>query len=107
MRDLFGYPMTRTRDPETSRLASRIIEPKLGTLYWGVLETLRDNGPLCHVEIARLMGKREGSISPRMKPLRQAGLVALTGEMRRPPNAAPGEEYKITREGLDVLMGVV
>jgi hypothetical protein len=71
----------RRGDPETSKRAAFHLHP--GGIYMAILDALRGHPHgLTIAELANVTGRKEVSISPRMKPLRLAGLVREAGERK-------------------------
>jgi hypothetical protein len=81
-RALFDNACGRARknDPETSKTAARSIKPRL--LESLVIAALQDYGPMTTSVIAEIVRVPRDSISPRMKPMEQRGLVVRTSEKR-------------------------
>lgn len=67
--------LARTDDPDTSHDAARNLGPKLQKLERDVLDTITGMGGATTKEIAGLLGVARDSISPRIKPMRERGLV--------------------------------
>lgn len=79
-------PRARATDPETAKSAARAIESKVNKLQAIVLEHLKAHpGGATTREIAEAAGIEWTSISPRMRPLADRGLVIDSGEIRRSP----------------------
>ena len=86
----FSPPLARNTDPDTSHAAARRVTTKVDGLESRVVEALRVPGArsgLTAPELAVLLGERDGSISPRMKPLENKfgkgiGLVRRLSERR-------------------------
>jgi hypothetical protein len=80
----FTPPRARRSDPDTSCTAAKRAASSQGALLRAVLGALleRDDG-LTAIELAILIGARDGSISPRMVELERVGLVRRTGAKRR------------------------
>lgn len=72
--------LARRTDPDTSRAAAA----KVGTaiLESIVLQHLRRQGPATTLEIAERTGIDRVSISPRLRPLANRGLVRESGQRR-------------------------
>lgn len=68
----------RRSDPGTSHAAAATIDAK--SLAGQVLADLRDRGPGTSHEIAERMGLQLVTVSPRMKPLEDAGKVRRAGK---------------------------
>jgi DNA-binding transcriptional ArsR family regulator len=68
----------RRRDPETSQLAAGKV--KGARLADHVLDELRVNGPGTSHELAERMKRSLVTISPRLRPLADAGLVEALGK---------------------------
>lgn len=72
---------TRKNDPETSRRAAgKVNARKLNTL---VLNALRYAGPMTTEEISIVIKRKLQSVTPRMAPLANKGLIRNTGKTRR------------------------
>lgn len=72
---------TRSTDPVTSRrAASRVNVKRLNTQILGALRSL---GPMTTEEISKAIRRRLQSVTPRMAPLANKGLVRNTGKTRR------------------------
>jgi hypothetical protein len=84
---LFGGPVARRSDPETSWQAARSVDPlKLRATQREILWVLRNWGPLTDEEIAVLVGPDSQSPSglrTRRRELVDAGLVVDTGRRRK------------------------
>ena len=82
--DLFAW--ARRNDPDTAHAAARSLSSEtLARLQRLVCDTLAVHPEgLTTTEIAQLGGLPRDSISPRMKPLTEGGLVADSGERRAP-----------------------
>jgi len=79
----FSPPRARRSDPDTAHTAAKRVAPKVGALECAVVGALRRHpAGLTAPEIAQMVGARDGSISPRIKPLRKRGLVADSGQRR-------------------------
>ena len=81
--ELFAQePIARARatDPETSKLAARILKPQ--PIEAIVLHYLKVCGPSTTAEISEGTGVALITVSPRMKPLEERGLVVRTAERR-------------------------
>jgi DNA-binding transcriptional ArsR family regulator len=76
---LWDQARTRGNGPDTSRAAARRVQA--GKLAQLVLDTLR-RGPMTTRELAAATGKDRVTISPRLRPLAQAGKVRDTGIRR-------------------------
>lgn len=78
-----AVPRARNTDPSTSHAAAGGIGTN-GALHLAelVVAALQEHGPMTTHEIAELTGQTVVTISPRIKPLREAGLVAATGDRR-------------------------
>jgi hypothetical protein len=71
----------RRADPATSKRAALHLRP--GGIYAAILDALRGRPEgLTIAELANVTGRKEVSVSPRMKPLRLAGLVRKAGERK-------------------------
>ena len=71
----------RRRDAITSKRAAQKMRP--GGLYAAILDALAANpAGLTIAELAYVTGRKEVSISPRLKPMREAGMVREHGERR-------------------------
>jgi hypothetical protein len=71
----------RTTDPVTSsRAAARVNVKRINGLIIGVL---RSRGPMTTEEISKAIRRRLQSVTPRMAPLANKGLVRNTGKTRR------------------------
>lgn len=81
MKDLFGdtpYPaLARHTDLATSKEAAKRVDPLVTKLMNAVAADIRRCGfdGATWNEISRRTGIDKGSISPRFKPLREAGLI--------------------------------
>ena len=76
-------PLARRSDPDTSHDAARRIEPAVSSLEMRVVGALLSHpAGLTAPEIAVLLGKKDGSISPRMPRLEDEKRARLTGEDR-------------------------
>lgn len=84
--DLFARrPLSRRTDPPTSAAAAASIAGALPQLEQEVLAVLRargEQGATTH-ELAALMGASLVSVSPRIAPLRERGLVRDSGQRRK------------------------
>ena len=69
----------RRTDPEPSHTAARSLKPRM--IESLVLHALRKFGPMTSHEIAALTGLELVTVSPRLKPLEERGLVRR-GEVR-------------------------
>ena len=81
--DLVDWLAGRTRktDPKTSRAAAgKVNVRRLNTL---VVNALRSGGPMTTEEIALVIRRRLQSVTPRMAPLANKGLIRNTGRTRR------------------------
>jgi DNA-binding HxlR family transcriptional regulator len=79
----FKSAKARRSDPETSKQAAISLDPtETETL---VLEVIRlfPEGCIFDDILRELPTIREGSISPRLKPLTKKGLIEETGELRK------------------------
>lgn len=74
---LFEYAHARPSDPITSHRAAKSIERRMAPLMAAVLDAIRSRGDLGATwdEIAHITKLDKGSISPRLKPLRERGLI--------------------------------
>jgi DNA-binding MarR family transcriptional regulator len=75
----------RKHDPETAKTAARSIKPRLlESLVLGIMRSQQVGIPygMTTSEIANATGLPRDSISPRMKPMEQRGLVVRTSERR-------------------------
>jgi hypothetical protein len=81
----FSPPRARRSDPDTSHAAARRAAAFADSLGGRALEALQAAlpGGLTAPEIAVRLGARDGSISPRIKPLRKRGLVVDSGDERK------------------------
>lgn len=71
----------RKTDPATSRrAASRVNVRRINTM---ILNALRAVGPMTTEEISKVIRRRLQSVTPRMAPLAEKGLVVNTGKTRR------------------------
>jgi hypothetical protein len=79
----FNQPRARRSDPETSKQAALSLDPTETERI--VLEVIRlfPEGCIFDDILAELPTFREGSISPRLKPLTKKGLIEETGELRK------------------------
>ena len=79
----FTQPRARRSDPETSKQAALSLDPTETERI--VLEVIRlfPEGCIFDEILAELPSFREGSISPRLKPLTKKGLIEETGELRK------------------------
>ena len=69
-------PLARASDPATSKAAAYAFTFKAGSLCERIVEHLRTYGPADTDTLAARLGVRLVSVSPRMRPLVDAGLVA-------------------------------
>ena len=76
--NLFAY--ARNADPETSHQAANSVDAN--ALEERALLVLRTEGNLNTKEMSELTGIHVNSLSPRMKPLEEKGLVRRTNERR-------------------------
>ena len=99
-------PRVRTSDPATSHAAARALEPKLGHLQMRILGTLNSaySRGCTTGEIARSIGEPRDSISPRMVPMEDLGLVARTGDTRKLEGGRQQEVWRITERGVSWYM---
>jgi len=65
--------LARRRDPETSQRAARMVNAN--SIAGRILEALRDHGPATSRDLAKRLNIDLVSVSPRLKPLEDAGLV--------------------------------
>lgn len=72
------FARARSSDPGTSHAAAKSFDA--GSLALQVLADLRDRGPGTSHEIAERMGIQLVTVSPRMKPLEDAGKVERDGK---------------------------
>ena len=83
-KDLFGNPIgkgayARNTDPDTSQDAARRAVFWVQKLEADVLRALKESGTwMTSLAIAAAVGQDKWSISPRMKPLEEKGLVERT-----------------------------
>lgn len=70
----------RSGDPETSKAAAARVD--VAAREMAVLQALQAHGPMNCRELAAASGVDYASVTPRIKPLREKGLVADTGERR-------------------------
>jgi hypothetical protein len=79
----FFAPKARRTDPDTSKMAAESFDPTNMELV--VLEVIKQypNGCIFDDILDNLPLIREGSISPRLKPLTKKGLIEATGEKRK------------------------
>lgn len=78
----FAY--ARSTDPASAHIAATSINSSSASRLCSiVLKCLEDFGPLTTHEIANKTGLTVVTVSPRIKPLREAGLVVDTGERRQ------------------------
>jgi len=77
-----AIPRARNTDPGSSRDAAVRVRAASSHLCEVVLGCLRRFGPMTTHEIAELTGLTVVTVSPRIKPMRDAGLVVDTGERR-------------------------
>jgi DNA-binding PadR family transcriptional regulator len=96
MTDLFDYAAARATDPDTSKLAAKLLNPS--TLYWACLKVLC-TGPATSEEIARVSGHGLQSITPRLSPLEKAGLVEKTTMRRAGETGSARIVWAITDKG--------
>ncbi len=71
----------RASDPVTSHLAARSVDT--GRLESLVVAALKTYGPMTSIEISAVVNIGAWSISPRLKPLEEKGLVERTLERRK------------------------
>lgn len=71
----------RISDPGTSHVAAASVN--VTKLYGVIQRALREHGPMTTEEIARATGEDLQSITPRMKPMEEAGLAIRTDKRRR------------------------
>ena len=76
--EMFAY--ARNTDPATSHAAAATVDAN--ALEERTLEVLRSEGNLTTKEMSGLTGIHVNSLSPRMKPLEEKGLVRRTDERR-------------------------
>ncbi len=95
-------PRARNNDAQTSKAAAALLRPS--RLQAVVLHWL-NVGPMTAVEIAEAAGIRDGSISPRMTPLEEAGLIRRTEHRRQSaiPFTRPGIVWQITPAGSELI----
>jgi len=79
----FFAPKARRTDPETSKQASLSFDPT--DMEAVVLAVIKQYPKGCIFDdiLDNLPSFREGSISPRLKPLTKKGLIEATGEKRK------------------------
>lgn len=82
--DLFSYVPARRTDPDTSRDAAKSIN--VTGLEQLVLEALADR-PMTSYELAEHLHLSLVTVSPRLRPLCDKGLVEDSGERRRNPSS--------------------
>jgi uncharacterized membrane protein len=80
MTDLFSYVPARKSDPDTSREAA--ISLDLPHLERIVLKALMSGGPMTSNELADFLRMPLVTVSPRLRPLADKGLIEDT-ELRR------------------------
>jgi hypothetical protein len=79
----FNHAKARRSDPETSKQAALSLDPtETETLVLEVIRLFPD-GCIFDDILRELPTIREGSISPRLKPLRKKGYIEETGEVRK------------------------
>ena len=94
---LWHAAYARQSDPATSHEAARRVDTtKLERMVLGGLD---GHGPMTSKEIAAKAGKDKWSISPRMKPLEDGGLVTRTADRRNNSMV-----WKITEAGRRTLL---
>lgn len=82
--DLFAW--ARKTDPDTSRAAARSVNAN--ALEAGVVGALKSNpGGLTSFEIAQHLSLSHVSVSPRLRPLADRGVVEDSGERRCNPGS--------------------
>jgi hypothetical protein len=86
----------RRTDPDTSQEAANKVRSR--KVYADVLRVLRDFGPATDFEIAARLGGQQTSIGKRRGELRDAGLVADSGERRPSPSGSNAIVWKIKGE---------
>jgi DNA-binding MarR family transcriptional regulator len=77
------FARARRTDPKTSKAAARTVP--VVDLEARVLAALRSNGGMTTRELAALLNVELVSVSPRMRPLVEKGLVVDSGERRSGP----------------------
>lgn len=84
-------PTARRTDPDTSRAAAALAEPRAGTNRAKALAALRSagQGGLTDFELADATGVAQTSIGVRRKELRDAGYVTDSGRRRPAPSGTP------------------
>lgn len=70
----------RRTDPTTSRAAATSVKTK--TLQKMILEALKEVGPMTTEELAAVLQETIVTVSPRMRPLVNLGLVKDSGQTR-------------------------
>jgi DNA-binding HxlR family transcriptional regulator len=79
----FNHAKSRRNDPETSKQAAFSLDPtETETIVLEVIK-LFPEGCIFDDIVRELPTIREGSISPRLKPLRKKGFIEETGELRK------------------------
>lgn len=74
--------LARRTDPVTSHAAAAVVDAR--TLEALIVDTLRRHGPRTTAELADLTGASLVSVSPRMKPLAERGIVVADGKRKNP-----------------------
>lgn len=82
MTDLFAY--ARATDPRTSHEAADAVTPRLSALEERCLNALRDAGAygLTSKELALWTRLDRVTVSPRLRPLAERGLIRATEDRR-------------------------
>lgn len=93
MNELDDYPLFRTTDPVTSKVAGTRAREFRGEHERLILQALSE-GPGTKDEIAARCGLSEQMVIRRRAGLLRAGLIVLTGERRRTPSGNTAEVWR-------------
>lgn len=99
--DLFGQPLARNSDPETSHKAAARVAGVAGTDRREVLRihASRPDG-LTDFELAATMKRQQTSVGKRRGELCAAGFIERTLFTRPAPSGSPAIVWRITGQGL-------
>lgn len=95
----------RRTDPSTSQDAAKRVNAsgKVGKAERAVLRCLAEGGAANWDEISTRTGLRASTVSPRLKPLRERGLIRDTGQKAPGVSGSDQVLWEITEEGRAVL----
>jgi len=90
----FSQPKARHSDPDTAKQAALSFDPT--EMEANVLDVIKmfPKGCIFDDILDNMPNFREGSISPRLKPLKRKGLIEDTGEVRK---GKSGRNQKVLR----------